>query len=246
MVVGGGALVDVALDAGVALVVLVDWVAAWAASSGSPARSASALTATKSATSDATMATPRTKRRRRSLELTTTSLPGAQPDAATRQTRSDGAVRRVVPRGRARRLHHVSGFVQPATPRLFTRAARLRCPVCGSGGLFRRWVDLAERCPRCRLRFERGEGEFIGAIGVNTIVSFGAILVATVIAAVFIAQGASAVGFLVGAVVVAVIVPLVFFPFSKTLWVAFTLVIDPLEDGEAPGIVTAEGASEQG
>ncbi|MDH3707399.1 MAG: DUF983 domain-containing protein [Acidimicrobiia bacterium] len=140
----------------------------------------------------------------------------------------------------------MSGFVQPSAWRLFSRAARLRCPVCGSGGLFRRWVDLAERCPRCQLRFERGEGEFIGAIGVNTVFSFAAILVVTVLAGVFIAQGAGVAGFLLGAVVVAIVVPLVFFPFSKTLWVAFTLVLDPLEDGEAPGVVVTEGSSEQG
>ncbi|MGI9603524.1 MAG: DUF983 domain-containing protein [Acidimicrobiales bacterium] len=138
------------------------------------------------------------------------------------------------------------GFVQPSTSRMFTRAARRRCPVCGSSGLFTRWIDMAERCPRCRLRFERGEGEFIGAIGLNTVVTFILILVVTVAAGVHIARGGGFIGFLVAAVAVAVVFPVWFFPFSKTLWLAFTLAIDPLEDGEAPGVVATEGTREQG
>lgn len=63
----------------------------------------------------------------------------------------------------------------PPTPpigRMLARGAVTHCPVCGSGGLFRRGVVMVERCPRCRLRFERVEGHWIGAIGMNTIISF--------------------------------------------------------------------------
>ncbi len=125
---------------------------------------------------------------------------------------------------------------------MFWRAVRRRCPVCGSGSLFGRWVAMVDRCPRCALRFERGEGEFIGAIGLNTIVTFAVILVVTIGAGFAAARGSSVVGFLISAVVAAVVVPLGFFPFSKVLWVAFTLTIDPLEEGEAPGVVATEGA----
>ena len=60
--------------------------------------------------------------------------------------------------------------VSPA--RILMRGATRRCPVCGTGGLFSGWFNLAKRCPRCELRFEREPGTFIGAIGMNTIVTF--------------------------------------------------------------------------
>ena len=31
---------------------------------------------------------------------------------------------------------------------------------------------MVERCPKCNLRFERIEGHWVGAVGVNTIFSF--------------------------------------------------------------------------
>lgn len=75
----------------------------------------------------------------------------------------------------------------PAAPppltvtRLLGRGLRRRCPLCGGGGLFRRWFTMVERCPRCGLNLERIEGHWIGALGMNTIVTFGAVLVAVVV-----------------------------------------------------------------
>ena len=48
----------------------------------------------------------------------------------------------------------------------------MACGVCGRRGLFRRWVHMEEQCPRCGLTFEREEGAFVGAVGINTIISF--------------------------------------------------------------------------
>ena len=39
---------------------------------------------------------------------------------------------------------------------------------------------MVEDCPTCGLHFERVEGHWIGAIGINTIVSFGALLITIV------------------------------------------------------------------
>ena len=51
-----------------------------------------------------------------------------------------------------------------------TRALRLRCPNCGSGDLFRRWVHMKEACPGCGLLLDRGERDyFIGAYTLNFI-----------------------------------------------------------------------------
>ncbi len=57
----------------------------------------------------------------------------------------------------------------------------MACPACGQRGLFRRWFSMAEDCPRCGLHFERIEGHWIGAIGINTIVSFAVLGIVVIV-----------------------------------------------------------------
>ena len=54
---------------------------------------------------------------------------------------------------------------------LTARALRLRCPHCGGGPLFTvRWFRMRDRCPKCRLRLERGEqGYIVGAYMFNIV-----------------------------------------------------------------------------
>jgi uncharacterized protein (DUF983 family) len=108
----------------------------------------------------------------------------------------------------------------PGAPTLFWRGARLRCPRCGSGHLFRRYFTLRPDCPRCALHFEREEGYWVGALAVNIaivmaifVVAFVAILVATVPE---VPVGPT----LAVLVPVMVLGPILFYPFSKTLWMA--------------------------
>lgn len=88
---------------------------------------------------------------------------------------------------------------------------------------------MEDHCPTCGFRFQRVHGHWIGAIGMNTIVSFGALLVVTVVG--FIATYPDTpVGLLVtAALVVAAIFPLVFFPWSRMLWSAVDLLMRPLD-----------------
>jgi len=103
--------------------------------------------------------------------------------------------------------------------------------LCGRGKVFRRWFTVLERCPRCNFRLdERIEGHWLGSLGMNIIVSF-AVLFIVMIAGLIIAypdfeQPWRLAGICVA---VAVVVPLVFFPFSKTLWGAIDLAMRPLE-----------------
>ena len=65
-----------------------------------------------------------------------------------------------------------------ATPRrMLLRGCVKHCPVCGQGHLFVRYFRMIDRCPRCGLRFERLEGHWTGDLGINTIVSFGTLLI---------------------------------------------------------------------
>jgi uncharacterized protein (DUF983 family) len=114
------------------------------------------------------------------------------------------------------------------------RALVLHCPVCGSGGLFRRWTHMVERCPRCGFLFERTEGHFIGAVGMNTIVTFGALLITLVVGFIVTSPDIAVVPLLVAGLAIAGLLPVLFYPFSKTTWTAIDLAMTPLEPGEAP------------
>ncbi len=55
---------------------------------------------------------------------------------------------------------------------LLFRGARLRCPHCGGGPLFTRWLIMRESCPGCHLILDRGEVDyFLGGYTVNFIVA---------------------------------------------------------------------------
>jgi uncharacterized protein (DUF983 family) len=127
-------------------------------------------------------------------------------------------------------------MASPSTTTLLRRGAAKRCPVCGQGRLFRRWFTMVEDCPRCGLHFERVEGHWIGALGINTIVSFGTLLVAVVVGVLVTLPDVDVVPVTIAAVAVAVLVPLGYYPFSKTLWTAIDVAMRPVEPDEVfPG-----------
>jgi uncharacterized protein (DUF983 family) len=113
--------------------------------------------------------------------------------------------------------------------RVMVRAVKLQCPVCGSGGVFNRRLVMTERCRQCGFRFHRVEGHWIGSLGMNTIVSFGVLLVAVVVGIVVTMPDPPTLVLAGLAVGVAVVVPVVFFPWSRTLWSAIDLLMRPLE-----------------
>lgn len=85
------------------------------------------------------------------------------------------------------------------------------------------------QCPDCSLDFERNQGAFIGGIGLNTVVTFGVMLVALILPLVILGPDAPWLWLVSPPVLAAVIVPLVFFRASKMLWVALELFVQPAE-----------------
>lgn len=120
--------------------------------------------------------------------------------------------------------------VAPRT--VLLRGLFARCPACGSGRIFRQWFRMAETCPRCALRFERVEGHWIGSLGVNTTVVFGAMLSALLASTLISYPEVHVVFLLVTQLVLALLGPLVFFPSSRMLWTAIDLLMRPLAPGE--------------
>lgn len=124
---------------------------------------------------------------------------------------------------------------------LLRRGLTLACPACGARGHFRHWVRMSERCHRCGLVFERIEGHWIGAIGINTIVSFGALLVALAIGLALTLPDVPVVPLTIGNIAVAAVVPLLFYPASRTLWTAIDIAMRPLEAHEVDWTIVDNG-----
>lgn len=118
------------------------------------------------------------------------------------------------------------------------RGVRRKCPRCGTGRVFETWFRMVERCPSCRLRFERESDFFLGAYVINLAVTEG-LLVLALFAYVLRAVSdptTPSVPVIVAALVFAVGAPLAFFPFSRTIWAAIDLAMRPVPMEEAaPG-----------
>ena len=127
----------------------------------------------------------------------------------------------------------------PAQPierfrRVAIRAIRRHCPYCGAAGIFDGYFTLRDRCPQCGTVYDREEGYFLGAYAINLIFALvvglgGALLLifgTPLRDASILWKEAIAVSFAVG-------LPILFFPFSRTVWIALDLVADPpRSDGE--------------
>lgn len=112
------------------------------------------------------------------------------------------------------------------------RALTKGCPACGQRRQFRRWVIMADDCSRCGLHFERIEGHWIGAIGINTIVGFGTLALYLVVSMILTFPDFPVARLMIGGVLVSIIVPTVFYPFSKTVWTAIDIGMRPLAPHE--------------
>jgi uncharacterized protein (DUF983 family) len=116
---------------------------------------------------------------------------------------------------------------------LFWRALRLRCPNCGQGKLFTSWLRMRERCPACGLELERGEAGYqVGAYMFN-IVAAELIFAAMFVGVVVLTWPTPPWKVLeYGGIALMVIAPFAFFPFSRTLFLAFDLVFRPAAHDE--------------
>lgn len=116
----------------------------------------------------------------------------------------------------------------------FARATVLHCPRCGGGGLLRSWLKMKERCPTCGLALERGEhtefwiGAYVFNLALGEVVAIGIPIIWMIASAPH--QPWTAIEVL--AVVLAVLLPIFFFPISRLLWLAWDLSFRPAEPGD--------------
>ena len=93
------------------------------------------------------------------------------------------------------------------------------------------WVTINPRCESCGLRFERGQDEeqdhWLGAFTLNFIVTEVVFGIALLIAILITWPDPPWTRLLYGGGVLMVLMPVVFYPMSKTLWLAIDLLFRP-------------------
>lgn len=118
------------------------------------------------------------------------------------------------------------------TLRLFGRALVLHCPNCGGGPVLDGWFTLRTKCGTCGLRLMRGEHDRI--MGSVFILFTLVALVCYALIVVALAVSATTPWDLLqnGLPVLALVLVVALFPFSKLLWLAFDLMLRPVTPAE--------------
>ena len=133
----------------------------------------------------------------------------------------------------------------PSPMVMLSRGMTKRCPWCGHGKLFRHWLRMLERCPRCHLRLEPEEGAFLGALALNygvTGLAFIGLLVGWLAVTL---PDVRILPLMIASVAVVVIVPILFFPFSKTIWVALDLLLHRVDPKDSESITGTFGMDDR-
>jgi len=117
---------------------------------------------------------------------------------------------------------------------LFGRAVRRRCPNCGGRPLFRSWVKMVPRCPSCGLELNREEsGYSLGGFWLNMLFAEGTTAVLFIITLLVTWPDPPWTLLQYGLPSLALLTPVLFYPFSKTLFLALDLAVRPASREEA-------------
>jgi uncharacterized protein (DUF983 family) len=127
--------------------------------------------------------------------------------------------------------------VRPGFLRVTARALTLRCPRCGGRGIFSTWFRLKSECPTCGLALERGEREdhWFGAVAVNLVAAEALGIGAVVVWIVATWPDVRWTALQYGGPLIMIALPVLFYPFSRALWLAWDLYFRPAASGDRKG-----------
>jgi len=104
---------------------------------------------------------------------------------------------------------------------------RLQCPRCGEGFLFAGFFSMHAQCSHCALVFEREQGYFVGAIYVNyaatTLIAIPGFLMLDHFTSLSLLHQLLLWGSF------AILFPLFFFRYSRSLWLSVDYLFNPAE-----------------
>lgn len=120
---------------------------------------------------------------------------------------------------------------KPEWGTLLRRGFTKKCPRCGSGHLYNGWFRMKERCPGCGVRFEREPGFFVGAYLINFAITEGLLFI-VMMGFVFWKDQHPDAGVTAPITIglfLAIVAPVLFYPFARTIWSALDIGMTPLE-----------------
>lgn len=116
---------------------------------------------------------------------------------------------------------------------MFTRAALRTCPHCGGRKSFiKHWLGRYERCRTCGIEWHREHGFELGPIALNVVFTFFSLAVIMIVAFVTTGPDYNVAGLMSLVIGAAIVLPLIFHPFTYTLWLAFDLAVHPPDQRE--------------
>ena len=125
------------------------------------------------------------------------------------------------------------GRDSPGVVRAVLRGLVKRCPRCGARGIFDGWFHLRERCPRCKLQFQREEGGFLGAMTINYAVAAIVWIPVLIVGFALTSPNPPVLTLTLVSIGIVVVVPLLFYPNSKSIWAAVEYLVsesEPLDE----------------
>lgn len=115
--------------------------------------------------------------------------------------------------------------------KMLWRAVRRRCPWCGGkGAFFTGWFAKGPSCATCGLRWRRGDVGFeLGAAAIAAILTLGPLILALGIILAITWPTVAVLPLLVVLGAAAVILPIITYPLSYTIWQSLDVLMRPVE-----------------
>jgi uncharacterized protein (DUF983 family) len=131
----------------------------------------------------------------------------------------------------------------PSFGRMMRRALVLRCPWCGSRRTFiHGWFGKYDRCRTCGIRWRREEGFELGAVTINTVLTFIVLTIGMTVGFIMTSPDIPVLPMVLSLLGIAVLMPIVIYPFTFTIWLALDLAVhrpDATEMNEAAAVAAA-------
>jgi uncharacterized protein (DUF983 family) len=123
---------------------------------------------------------------------------------------------------------------RPTLITMLWRGIRRRCAWCGGrGAFFTGWFHKQDRCRTCGIGWHRGyEGFELGAMTISIIVCFGALVVGLGVGVAVTWPDIEVVPMLIVLGAVALLLPVIVYPVSYTVWQAVDLAMHPPDPGD--------------
>ncbi len=96
----------------------------------------------------------------------------------------------------------------------------------------RRWLGKHPRCRSCGIRWRREEGFELGPLTINTVVTFLVLTVVMTVSFVLTSPDIPVLPLVAGCAAIAVVLPVVLYPFTYTVWLVLDLAARPPDAAE--------------